>query len=157
MGFVALRMIVRRMRNACVSMSDSNENLEITSSKKIATSKEKKNELMTENCAPQKPTGCPPFGFKNPLFSLRSSKSDKKKVHAIKINMIAAAEVKDAQEEEHSHLYALKGMFHGFVEEIEKKYCLPQGESCMMQHDKCCHGLMCNSGECMAGNDELKL
>ncbi|KAM0158189.1 hypothetical protein ACHAPG_004289 [Botrytis cinerea] len=146
-------------------MSDSNENLEITSSKKIATSKEKKNELMTKNCAPQEPTGRSPFGCKNPLFSSRSSKSDKKKVHAIKINMIAAAEVKDAQEEEYSHLYALKGMFHGFVEEIEKKYCLPQGdgnadlgvESCMMQHDKCCHGLMCNSGECMADNDELKL
>jgi len=97
MGFVALRMIVRRMRNACVSMSASNENIEITSSKKFATSEEKKNELMTENFAPQEPTGCSPFGCKNPLFSSRSSKSDKKKVHAIKINMIAAAEVKDAQ------------------------------------------------------------
>lgn len=33
----------------------------------------------------------------------------------------------DDQEEEHSRLYALKGMFHGVVEKIEKKYCLPQG------------------------------
>ncbi|TGO54558.1 hypothetical protein BCON_0105g00180 [Botryotinia convoluta] len=48
-------------------------------------------------------------------------------VHVKKINIIAAAEVKVAQEEEHSRLYALKGMFHGFVEKIEKKYCLPQG------------------------------
>lgn len=30
-------------------------------------------------------------------------------------------------------------------------------ESCTMQHDKCCHGLMCHSGECMADDDELKL
>ncbi|KAF7888544.1 uncharacterized protein EAF02_003085 [Botrytis sinoallii] len=103
------------------------------------------------------PTGCSPFGCKNPHPPSFSSKIDKKKVHVKKINIIAAAKVKVAQEEEHSRLYALKGMFHGFVEKIEKKYCLPQGESCMMQHDKCCHGLMCHSGECMADNDELKI
>ncbi|KAF7953848.1 uncharacterized protein EAE97_001247 [Botrytis byssoidea] len=147
----------------CVSMSDSNENTEITSSKKPAMSK-KENELMTENCAPQEPTGCSPFGCKNPHFSSYNSRPDTKKVHVKKISIIAAAEVKVVQEE-HSRLYALKGMFHGFVEKIEKKYCLPQGdgnvnvrvESCMMQHDKCCHGLICHSGECMADNDELKL
>ncbi|TGO18566.1 hypothetical protein BTUL_0009g00850 [Botrytis tulipae] len=110
----------------CVSMSDSNENTEITSSKKPAMSK-KKNALMTENCAPQEPTGCSPFGCKNPPFSSCESRPDRKKVHVKKINTIAAAEFKVAQEEEHSRLYALKGMFHGFVEKIEKKYCLPQG------------------------------
>ncbi|TGO28943.1 hypothetical protein BPAE_0021g00680 [Botrytis paeoniae] len=125
----------------CVSMSDSNEKTELISSKK-------KNEVMTENCAPQEPTGCSPFGCRNPLLSSRNSRTESGMSYCM---------TPGDQEEEHSRLYALKGMFHGFVEKIEKKYCLPQGESCMMQHDKCCHVLMCHSGECMADNGELKL
>ncbi|KAF7938557.1 uncharacterized protein EAE98_000895 [Botrytis deweyae] len=79
----------------CVSMSDSNKKTEIASSKKHAISK-KKDELMTENCAPQEPTGCSPFRCKNPHPSSFSSKIDKKKVHVKKINVIAAAKVKVA-------------------------------------------------------------
>ncbi|KAA8575682.1 hypothetical protein MFRU_020g00650 [Monilinia fructicola] len=57
-----------------------------------------------------------------------------------------------------SPLYTLKGMFQGFVEKMDKKHCLPHGETCMMHHDKCCHGLMCHSGKCMAaGKEDLKL
>ncbi|KAF7934394.1 hypothetical protein EAE99_002846 [Botrytis elliptica] len=139
----------------CVSMSDSNKKTEIASSKKHTISK-KKDELMTENCAPQEPTGCSPFGCPCKKDQ-RNSCCEGQSCIGMSESGMSYCMTPDDQEEEHSRLYALKGMFHGFVEKIEKKHCLPQGESCMMQHDKCCHGLMCHSGECMADNDELKI
>ncbi|TGO66021.1 hypothetical protein BOTNAR_0070g00230 [Botryotinia narcissicola] len=109
----------------CVSVADSNENTEITSSKEPAMSN-KENALMTENCAPQEPTGCSPFGCPCKKEQHNSCCGGQSCTGMSKSG-VSYCMTPDDKEEEHSRLYALKGMFHGFVEKIEKKYCLPQG------------------------------
>ncbi|KAF7910797.1 uncharacterized protein EAF01_002306 [Botrytis porri] len=62
----------------CVSMSNPNEKTAVTSSENPTMSK-KKNELITEDCAPQEPTGCSPSGCESPPFSSRNSRTDKER------------------------------------------------------------------------------